>query len=560
MFELHDVSLLAAALPQERVLLGDVSAVFPPGEVVALVGPPGSGKSLLLQVLAGVRVPTFGEVLWAGPTPAPSVAYHPALNFGHDRAASWLTVREQVSGALRLRVAASAADRAAQADALLCRVELAEVGERLGGTLSRGQRRRLELALELAGSPGLLLWDERDDAGSDPGFERLLRTVAGELRIAIVRVTEALDRLGDFDSVLVLCGGHLAYHGVPGTLAHYFQIEEPGALWAQLASRDGGQWHGSWEKHGEAYRRALPAGAESGAPARLGPPGAFRQGLGLLRRRCKVLLRDRAELGRELTLALAFPLAAAVFAMDGLPRFVGLSGALRGDVAAQVRENALLAVDATYGVGLVNGLVLAQFVLLAFLTGRLASNEVAGERGFLEREKFRGLRVGAYVASKAAFLLPWVVLQALWMGVFIHEVCRMPGALGWQAGVLALANAAFAAMCLALSSFARTPGRARQLCFGLAALQLPFAGVLLAPPEWLSWTLRPLSPLYWGSGAYFQSMEGTRFYEILQMVNPQSPSGLCLGMLGGQLALGLIFCAVGCNMNRLRVAPGREGT
>jgi len=541
--------------------LGDVSAVFFPGEVAALVGPPGSGKSLLLQVLAGVRVPTFGEVIWTGAAPAPSVAYHPALNFGHDRAASWLTVREQISGALRLRVVASAADLSEQTEALLRRVELAEAGESRGGTLSRGQRRRLELALELAGSPGLLLWDERDDAGSDPGFDRLLRTLAVELRIAIVRVTEALDRLGDFDTVLVLCGGHLAYHGAPGGLAHYFQIEAPGALWAQLAVRDAGQWHGSWEKHGEAYRRLLPSGAEGcDAPSRLGRPGALRQGLGLLRRRGEALLRDRAELGREVTLALAFPLAAAVFAMDGLPRFVGLAGALRGDVAAQIRENALLAVDATYGVGLANGLVLAQFVLLAFLTARIASSEVAGERGFLEREKFRGLRVGAYVASKAAFLLPWVVLQALWMGVFIHEVCRMPGALGWQAGVLALANGAFAAMCLALSSFARTAGRARQLCFGLAALQLPFAGVLLAPPEWLSWTLRPLSPLYWGSGAYLQSMEGTRFYEILQMVNPQSPSGLCLGMLGAQLALGLILCAAGCNMNRLRVAPGREGT
>ena len=56
MFELQDASLLVAAKPQETVLLGDVTASFPPGEVVAVVGLPGSGKSTLLKAMIGLNV------------------------------------------------------------------------------------------------------------------------------------------------------------------------------------------------------------------------------------------------------------------------------------------------------------------------------------------------------------------------------------------------------------------------------------------------------------------------------------------------------------------------
>ncbi len=560
MFELHDVSLLAAAKPEERVLLGDVSAVFPPGELVAVAGPSGSGKSLLLQLLAGVRVPTFGEVLWTGASPRPPVAYRsPSLPSGTSRAEEWLTPAEQIASALRLRVAGlSREEMARQTAELLEKTGLSAVAEVRGGALTRDQRRRLDLALELTGSPGLLLWDDPEPEPG-PEFDHLLQTLAAELKIAIVRVTASLDWLDDFDAVLVLSVGQLAYYGAPLCIGHYFQIDTPGQLYRCLGERSPEEWQRSWAKHGPAFGKPLPPEPLREKVVRA---GAWAQCRELFRRRWTVAWRDRVSLGWQLTFVAAFPLAAAVFVLGGLPRFFNLAGQLHGDVVTKVREQALLALDATYGARLATGLALAQFVLLAFLTARFAAREIAGERRFLEIGKYRGLRVAGYVAARAAFLLPSSVFAALWMGVYVHWVCRLPGSLAVQAGVLALANAAFAALCLAVSSFARSGARAGRCCFALAVLQLPFAGVLLAPPEWLSWMLRPLSTVYWGANAYLEAMNGTQFYEVLQMVSPTSPLQWCLGMLALQLALGLGMAWIGCLISHHMkgVGTGRSGT
>ena len=560
MFELHDVSLLAAAKPEERVLLGDVSAVFPPGELVAVAGPSGSGKSLLLQLLAGVRVPTFGEVLWTGASPRPPVAYHPpTLPSGTSRAEEWLTPAEQVVSALRLRVAGLSREEIARQTAeLLEKTGLSAVADARGAALSRDQRRRLDLALELAGSPGLLVWDDPEPEPG-PEFDHLLQTLAVDLKIAIVRVTASLDWMDDFDAVLVLSAGQLAYYGAPLCIGHYFQIDTPGQLYRRLGERSPEEWQRSWVKHGPAFGKPLPPEPLREKVVRAGAGAQYRE---LLRRRWTVAWRDRTSLGWQLTLTAAFPLAAAVFALGGLPRFFNLAGQLHGDVVTKVREQAILALDATYGARLATALALAQFVLLAFLTARFTAREIAGERRFLETGKYRGLRVAGYVAAKAAFLLPCAALAALWMGVYVHWVCRLPGSLAVQAGVLALANAAFAALCLAVSGFARSAVRAGRCCFALAVLQLPFAGVLLAPPEWLSWMLRPLSTVYWGANAYLEAMNGTQFYEVLQMVSPTSPLQWCLGMLALQLALGLGMALLGCHMSHLSkgVGTGCSGT
>lgn len=145
--------------------LADVDVTLAPGERVALVGPPGSGKSLLLDLLYGLRTPTRGEVVLDG-----------------------RDVREVAPDALRARVAlvrgpevieGSVLDnvrfgrpgidredvrRALQAVGLLEAVAALEGGldARLslgGAPLSEAQRRRLVLARALVGRPGLLLVD-----------------------------------------------------------------------------------------------------------------------------------------------------------------------------------------------------------------------------------------------------------------------------------------------------------------------------------------------------------------------------------------------------------------
>lgn len=589
-FELHDVSLLVAAKPQELVLLGDVSAVFTPGELVAVVGTPGSGKSTLLHLLAGIRQPTFGQVVWTDENgrparPRPPIAYLPQR--AHACEPHFFSAIEQVEMALRLRVAGgSRNERRQQAAAWLEKTGLGSLADCRPDALTASQRRRLELAVELAGSPALLLCDESPsgfDPKTDTEFAQLLRACACDESLAAVHVTHALGDLESYDSVIVLHGGQLAYQGPPEFLAHYFALDSALDLYEQLATRRPDDWHRSWVKHGVAYRTAegqKQLAAEIGEthgtlhrknrrePAEIKPrqplklPGGFSQFLTLLGRRWRVALRDFRTLARQFALLFGFPCALAFFATGDLARLQELSEELRGNVAEQLRDDAVFAVHASHGVGLVAGLAMAQVLLLALMASNNAAQEVAGERMNLEREKHRGLRAGAYVASKVAFLLPWVLLQSAWMAFYVKSVCRLPGDLGMQIAVLALINAALTALCLAVSSLVRTAARSVPICFCLALLQLPLSGTVLAPPDSLSWVARPLATLYWGASAYLQSMQGTRFYDALVVVTPLtlSPVALCLAILGSQIVLGLLFTMAGCKIVRFGVAWKPLGT
>ncbi|MCX6967489.1 MAG: ATP-binding cassette domain-containing protein [Verrucomicrobia bacterium] len=575
--ELHDVSLLISAKPQELVLVGDVNAVFAPGELVALVGAPGSGKSTLLKLLAGIRRPTFGKLVWTDPNGAPlrarpAVAYLPQELHSASHEQHLLTATEQVQMALRLRVAGMGATSCReQAAALLEKVELGSLADRHPDALNAVERRRLDLATELAGSPALLLCDE-SAAACDPKtegeFTHLLRTIASKESLSVVHVTHNLGDLDIYDSVMVLHGGQLAFHGPPDFLTHYFALPSAKELYTQLATRRPDDWHRSWIKHGQPYRppkeHNLSENREEPAPSarEVKPeqlprvPGAFSQCSTLLQRRWLLAWRNPPVLGMQLALLFGLPWAAAFFATGDLTRLQEFSQQLKGNVAEQLKENAVFAVNASHGVGLVAGLAMAQALLLAFMASQNAAREISGERMAFEREKQRGLRPLAYVASKVLFLFPWVLVQGAWMGWYVQTVCRLPGQLWMQIAVLTLVNAALTSLCLAVSSLTRTSWRSLPVCLCIAVLQLPLSGAVLSPPETLSWIVRPLGTLYWGASAYLQSMQGTRFYEALQVVTPLtlSPPFLCMLILSSQIVLGLLLTLFGCKIARLGVA------
>ncbi len=142
-----------AAFRGERLVLRDLSFAVTDGEALLLLGPNGSGKSTLLRLLAGLKRPDAGDLLWDG---APALADLPAhagrvAYLGHlDAIKAGLTVAENlafVAGgrAIMPALAALGLDR------------LADLQARM---LSAGQRRRLALA-RLPLSPATLwLLDE----------------------------------------------------------------------------------------------------------------------------------------------------------------------------------------------------------------------------------------------------------------------------------------------------------------------------------------------------------------------------------------------------------------
>ncbi|MBO0867822.1 MAG: ABC transporter ATP-binding protein [Micromonosporaceae bacterium] len=152
-------------------VLDEVSLEVPAGQVVALVGPTGAGKSTVAALAARLLDPTAGRILLDGVdlreltagTLAASVALVPQLPFVFDDA-----VRDNI-GLDRDGIddeAAWAALRVAQADGFVAALPSGlstVVGER-GSTLSGGERQRLTLARALAGRPRLLILDDATSA------------------------------------------------------------------------------------------------------------------------------------------------------------------------------------------------------------------------------------------------------------------------------------------------------------------------------------------------------------------------------------------------------------
>ena len=154
--ELRDVTVRYG----DTTALDGVSMAVAPGEVVALLGPSGSGESTLLRAIAGLARPVAGEIRWRGePRRAGSPEWRSACLYeGH--ASGWkdsLEAREN----LALQAALDGLDVDAQAiDAQLARVGLERQARLPFVRLSAGQRRRLSLArLGLSRRP-LWLLDE----------------------------------------------------------------------------------------------------------------------------------------------------------------------------------------------------------------------------------------------------------------------------------------------------------------------------------------------------------------------------------------------------------------
>ena len=131
-------------------VLTDVSVRVARGEIVALIGRSGSGKSTVLRVLAGLTSDHTGDRVVAGA---------PALAFQEPRLFPWRDVRTNVVYGLT-RSAISRTDAQDRADRALADVGLADRAGAWPLTLSGGQAQRVSLARALVAEPELLLLDE----------------------------------------------------------------------------------------------------------------------------------------------------------------------------------------------------------------------------------------------------------------------------------------------------------------------------------------------------------------------------------------------------------------
>jgi PrtD family type I secretion system ABC transporter len=210
------VEALAYAAPGTgRPLLRGVSFALAPGELLALVGPSGAGKTTLARLLAGVLRPAAGAVRLDGAdlrqfdprALGPALGYVPQDVELFDGTVAENIARFTVPG----EGAVVAAARAAGAHALILRLPQGydtPVGD-AGRLLSGGQRQRVALARALFGDPAFVVLDEPDASLDAEGEEALVAALQG-LRArgaTVVAVTQRRRLLGLADRVLVLRDG-----------------------------------------------------------------------------------------------------------------------------------------------------------------------------------------------------------------------------------------------------------------------------------------------------------------------------------------------------------------
>ncbi len=268
----------------------------------------------------------------------------------------------------------------------------------------------------------------------------------------------------------------------------------------------------------------------------------------LFERRLRLFTRDRTQLGLQLALILGFPCLVVIFAYKGLPSIHNLSLENNLSVVEQLRESASYLVQSFQVGGLVSGLLLFQIILLALMGSNNSALEIAGERPLFESEKLAGLSSGSYVAAKGAFLALLVTAQSVWMALFVHAVCRFPGDIFGQIGLLWLANAALTAVCLAFSSLARTPSQASLISIYFVGFQLPLSGAVLALPDWAVHLTRPFIAAYWSWAGTIQTLRDTRFYDLIVQTTKTDLAAVptCFYVLAAHVALGGIVAYFGC--------------
>ena len=558
MLELREVTVAIGEAEDAPVLLSEVSARFPRGEVCALLGPSGSGKTTLVRAVAGITAATGGSLHWENADlelddlPPSQIGYVPQFTIGQEN----LTAEENVLLALRLRVAGlRGTELVTKAAKLLELTGLTSAAHTLSKHLSGGQRRRLALAMELASEPPLLLCDEVTsglDARSEREILELLRDIAREGNRVVLVVTHGLRDLNAFDKVAVLVGGHLAYLGPPGTLPHYFRAEHAEEIFERLPQRAAAEWHASWVKHRahfdeeNAEEETTEAPDETRPPANL--PGVLSQFWTLLATRWRIFFRHKSNIALQLGLVLGFPLVVAIFALDGLPAVPSLDAELSNDVVRQLVEARTFAEGASKAGSAVSGLILLQVILLGLLGSNNSAREIAGERAIYEKERFAGLRPAAYVAAKVCFLAVLVVIQSAWMTWFVRTVTAFPGDGTQQFVFFLLVNAALTAVCLGISALSRTADQASLASIYLVGFQLPLSGAVLALPTGLDGALRPLIAAYWGWSGALQSLRETRYYDVLELVVPTtlSAASLCVWVLVLHIVFGIFLAWLGC--------------
>src|SRR4051794_26683256 len=376
--------------------LDNVSVTIEPGRLTAIIGPSGAGKSTLLAALAGITPAQHGIVTFDNAGAAghdTGIGYVPQDDILHTE----LPLRRTLRYAARLRMSSSAeVVDAAVADAMDT-LGLSRHGDVPVHALSGGQRKRANIAVEILTRPGICFLDE-PTSGLDPSVAADLVSYLHRMSDAgstVVFTTHNVQDIERSDDVIVLApGGRLVAAGSPAEVLEFLGERTFTAVYQRLV---------------ELAPVAAAAVTEPVVQIKLTPqrrlsadrPGALRQWWTLTRRAADILTRNR------LTVAILLGSPAAVITMFAVLFRPGAFGA-GADPTGAIQVAYWLSFSGFF-FGLTFGLL-----------------QVTTEVPVLRRERYAGVRVTSYLASKLALLAPILLVVNLVMIGVLRALDRIP--------------------------------------------------------------------------------------------------------------------------------------
>jgi ABC-type multidrug transport system ATPase subunit len=397
---LLDARGLTVTLPGGKVLLDNVSFPLPERCLLGVIGPSGAGKSTLLGALTGMRPATSGRVMYDGRDLYANYAelrhrigLVPQENILHTQ----LSARRGLSYAAELRFPqdTSAAERSRRVDEVLGELSLARHADTRTGSLSGGQQKRVNVALELLTKPSLLFLDE-PTSGLDPGLDKsvmeMLAQLAKDGRTVMV-VTHSVANLANCDRLLVLVpGGKIAYFGTPADGLRHFGHGDWAEVFQDFEAQPDRDWAADYRRSAyyarytsgplqalgaaQAQPDASSALAVAAPPPR--PASRLAQLSTLVRRYLSVIASDRNYVG---------VIALLPVILGGLIRAIPDAGGLTGPSNGLAIQLLLILVMSACLIGVAN-----------------AVRELVKERAIYSRERAAGLSPVAYLASKLVVL------------------------------------------------------------------------------------------------------------------------------------------------------------
>jgi ABC-type multidrug transport system ATPase subunit len=234
--EVRDVSF---RFPSGEVALDGISFSLSRGEMVCVMGASGSGKSTLLKAICGQNEPTGGRVLLNGlslyedrESLREYVAYIPQ----DDAFDEHLTILENLDYAAAIRSPhLSAKDRMRRIDSKLIELGLSERRDSVVGTpvkkyLSGGERKRLNIGLDMISSADIYLFDEPTSGLSSKDSEHVIEIIRGlsHNKIVLVTIHTPTSKIFQMFSKAALLdkGGRLVFFGTPQEMLQYFASAE----------------------------------------------------------------------------------------------------------------------------------------------------------------------------------------------------------------------------------------------------------------------------------------------------------------------------------------------